>query len=100
MSKGMIPLACACMMLMGMVGMVVQRHNMIRIILCLELMMLGAQSYGVWLAYAMHMQSVHVLVMALMVIAAAEMAIALAIVIMLYGGCNQMDSDVYTQLKG
>ena len=98
-SSDMIPLSSVIVMVLGLVGMVLRRHNMISFILCLELMLLGAQTYGVWLAHALHQQAFQAWVLVVIVIAAVEMALSLAIFIMLYQRSNSIDSDHYTQLK-
>lgn len=95
----MVPFAALILMMMGMCGIVIRRHNMISIVLCVELMLLGAQSYGVWLAYVLKVQAIHAWVLAIMVVSAVETVLALSIIIALYQGSNKIDSDDYAQLK-
>lgn len=94
-----MPCASIIVTLLGVLGLVVQRRNMISMMLCLELVLLGLQSYGIWLSHALHLQDLHAWVLAVMVIAAVEMSLGLAIIIMIYQQTDSINSDDLMQLK-
>ena len=94
----MIPMSALLLGLMGLVGMVVHRKHMIMMLMCLELVLLGVETYGVYVGYSMHMVDMSLWVLAIMVIAALEIALALAIIIMLYHHGKSIDGDIYAKL--
>ena len=96
----MVAGSAGLLVVLGMIGMFVHRQHMIMMMMSLELMFLGVQTYGVYIGYSQGMVEMLVWVLAIMVIAALEVALGLAIIIMLYHNQKSIDSDDYAQLGG
>ncbi len=92
-------LVSAALFVLGLVGFLTRR-NLIIIFLCTELMFQGAGlaliAFG---RYHMN-HSGEVFVIFVLTIAAAEAALALALVVLLYRTKTTLDSEVWSSLKG
>jgi NADH-quinone oxidoreductase subunit K len=84
--------------LVGAVGFVIKR-NVIAMFLCVELM-LNAVNLS-FVAFAKHLNQVHgqIIVFLVMVVAAAEAAVGLAITIVLYRNRNTLSADDTDTMK-
>lgn len=81
-------------------GMIVNRKNIILLLMCIELMLLAINTNFVAFAYFLHQVVGELFVFFILTVAAAEIAIGLAILVLFYrarGSINVMDMD---SLKG
>ncbi len=91
-------LLCTLLFCMGVVG-VLFRRNFITIIMCIELML---NATNLLLAsFAAHNNNAdgQVMVFFIMVVAAAEVAVGLALMVMIYRNIKSVDMDILSQLK-
>lgn len=82
------------------VGLIVQRQNIIAILMCIELMLLAVSTLWITFGHAYGQIDGQIMVFFILAVAAAETAVGLAIIIAMY----RMHSSVKTQdianLKG
>jgi NADH-quinone oxidoreductase subunit K len=83
----------------GLLGVVIRR-NMLVMLMCMELMLNGVNLSLVTFAYQMGSTVGAVLVFLIFVVATAEIAIAIPIVLMLVKQKRTLDLGVFTSLKG
>ena len=83
---------------LGVIGVIVRR-NVIVVILCIELMMRGANLAFVSYGYFLNSMDGQLIVFFVMAVAAAEAAIGLAIVVMIYRNRESTDLDEVNLLK-
>ena len=84
---------------LGVVGMVVRR-DFITVLMCVELMLNGVNLAFVAFSRAAGTLDGQVLVFFVMVVAAAEAAVGLAIVIALHRTKDTLDVDAFNLMKG
>jgi NADH-quinone oxidoreductase subunit K len=87
------------MFAIGMVGVIIRR-NVLVMLMCMELMLNGVNLSLVTFAHQSGTTVGAVLVFLIFVVATAEIAIAIPIVLMLVKRKQTLDPDVYTDLKG
>ena len=87
------------MFALGLLGVIIRR-NVLVMLMCMELMLNGVNLSLVTFAHQMHSTVGAVLVFLIFVVAAAEIAIAIPIVLLLVRGKRSLDLDAYTDLKG
>jgi NADH-quinone oxidoreductase subunit K len=87
------------MFAIGMVGVIIRR-NVLVMLMCMELMLNGVNLSLVTFAHQSGTTVGAVLVFLVFVVAAAEIAIAIPIVLMLVKSKQTLDPDAYTDLKG
>ena len=87
------------MFAIGMVGVIIRR-NVLVMLMCMELMLNGVNLSLVTFAHQSGTTVGAVLVFLVFVVAAAEIAIAIPIVLMLVKRKHTLDPDVYTDLRG
>jgi NADH-quinone oxidoreductase subunit K len=87
------------MFAIGMVGVIIRR-NVLVMLMCMELMLNGVNLSLVTFAHQSGTTIGAVLVFLIFVVATAEIAIAIPIVLMLVRRKHTLDPDVYTDLKG
>jgi len=87
------------MFAIGMVGVIIRR-NVLVMLMCMELMLNGVNLSLVTFAHQSGTTVGAVLVFLIFVVATAEIAIAIPIVLMLVRRKRTLDPDVYTDLKG
>lgn len=85
---------------LGMAGMVINRKNIIVLLMCVELILLAVNTNFIAFAHFMNQQAGQIFVFFILAIAAAEAAIGLAILIVLYRNRNTIDADKLDMLKG
>lgn len=85
---------------LGFFGVIINRKNLISILLCIELMFLGVATN--FIIYASIYDAVGAKIMALMIIivTVAETAVGLAIVILIHKQQQHIDVTKLTRLKG
>ena len=83
----------------GLLGVVIRR-NMLVMLMCMELMLNGVNLSLVTFAYQMGSTVGAVLVFLIFVVATAEIAIAIPIVLLLAKSRRTLDADAFADLKG
>ena len=100
MDKAQLLLSLAvAMFAIGMVGVIIRR-NVLVMLMCMELMLNGVNLSLVTFAHQSGTTIGAVLVFLIFVVATAEIAIAIPIVLMLVKRKQTLDPDAYTDLKG
>jgi len=89
----------ATLFVLGLTGLVVRR-NLLVMLMCMELMLNGVILSLVVFAEQAASTTAAVLVFLVFVVAAAEIAIAVPIVLLLARHKHTLDLDAYTDLKG
>ena len=84
---------------LGLLGVIVRR-NVLVMLMCMELMLNGVNLSLVTFAHQSGTTVGAVLVFLIFVVATAEIAIAIPIVLMLVKRKQTLDPDAYTDLKG
>ena len=85
---------------LSLAGIIINRKNVIILLMCIELMLLAVNTNFVAFAQYLNAQAGEIFVFFILTVAAAESAIGLAILILLYrrrGSINVQDMDI---LKG
>lgn len=85
---------------LGLVGVVVNRRNVILLLICIELMLLGVNTNLVAFSHYYQATAGEIFVFFILTVAAAEAAIGLAIVLLLYRNRGNIDVNKMNQLKG
>ena len=83
----------------GLLGVIVRRNLMV-MLMCMELMLNGVNLSLVTFAHQMGEAVGAVLVFLIFVVATAEIAVAIPIVLLLVARKHSLDLGVYTDLKG
>ena len=84
---------------LGLVGVIVRR-NVLIMLMCMELMLNGVNLSLVTLAHQAASNVAAVLVFLVFVVAAAEIAIAIPVVLLLVRSKRTLDLGAYTDLRG
>lgn len=85
---------------LGLMGIVLNRRNVILLLVCIELMLLAVNTNFVALAHYYSATAGEVFVFFILTVAAAEAAIGLAIVMLLYRNRGNIDVNLMNHLKG
>lgn len=85
---------------LSMAGIVVHRKNVILLLVCIELMLLAVNTNFVASSHYYHDIAGQVMVFFILTVAAAEAAIGLSIVMLLYRNRASIDADRMNHLKG
>ena len=88
------------LVVIGFTGMFINKKNVVSLLMCLELILLGINTN--FIAFSNYWSDVdgQVFVFFILTVAAAEAAIGLALVVLLYRAKNTIDVDRLNQLKG
>lgn len=90
----------AIIFMIGLIGMVFNRNNLIAILMCIELMLLSVNINFVAIDHFLDLVDGQVMVFFILAVAASEAAIGLAIFIVLYQQHASIETDKFTSLKG
>lgn len=85
---------------LSLVGIVINRKNIILILMCVELMLLAVNTNFIAFSYFRGDVAGEVFVFFILTVAAAEAAIGLALVMLLYRNRHNIDVDKMNTLKG
>ena len=88
------------LMMISLLGMIINRNNIISLLMCIELMLLAVNMNFISASYWLSNIHGQVFVFFILTVAAAETAIGLAIVILLYRDKLSVDVSSLDQLKG
>ncbi|HAU0815915.1 TPA: NADH-quinone oxidoreductase subunit NuoK [Legionella pneumophila] len=85
---------------LSLVGIMLNRKNIILLLVCVELMLLAVNTNFIAFSHYYNEVSGQVFVFFILTVAAAEAAIGLAIVMLLYRNRGNIDVDKMNHLKG
>lgn len=85
---------------LSLVGIMLNRKNVILLLVCMELMLLAVNTNFVAFSHYFQDTAGQIFVFFILTVAAAEAAIGLAIVILLYRNRGNIDVDKMNHLKG
>lgn len=85
---------------LSLVGIVINRKNVILLLMCVELMLLAVNTNFIAFSHFLNDNAGEVFVFFILTVAAAEAAIGLAIVMLLYRNRSSIDVDRLNELKG
>ena len=85
---------------LGLIGMMLNRKNIILLLVCVELMLLAVNTNFIAFSHYYNEIAGQVFVFFILTVAAAEAAIGLAIVMLLYRNRGNIDVDKMNHLKG
>lgn len=84
----------------GFAGIIINRKNLIVLLMCIELLLLAANMNFVAFAQYLHLGMGEVFVFFILTVAAAETAIGLAILVLFYRARGNINVDEMNTLKG
>jgi NADH:ubiquinone oxidoreductase subunit K len=84
---------------LGMFGLIIRRISLIYTLISIELMFLGLNIVFIFLGFLFYIPFVHVIVLILLVLSAAEAAIVLSLIFLLYRYNQTIDLFILTALK-
>jgi len=90
----------AALFAIGVVGIVLNRKNMIVLLMSIELMLLAVNTNFISFAHMLGDVSSQIFVFFIMTVAAAEAAIGLAILVVLFRTMDTVDMDKLDNLQG
>jgi len=101
----MIPLSyylilAAIVFAISLAGMVINRKNLLILLMCVELMLLAVNMNFIAFAQYLQLGAGEIFVFFILTVAAAETAIGLAIIVLLYRRVGQISVQSLTHLKG
>ncbi len=101
----MIPLShylilAAIIFSIAMAGVVINRKSLITLLMCVELLLLAVNMNFVALSQYLHQLSGQIFVFFILAVAAAESAIGLAILVVIYRQRGNIQVDKLNELKG
>jgi len=85
---------------LSLVGIMLNRKNVILLLVCVELMLLAVNTNFIAFSHYYNSAAGEIFVFFILTVAAAEAAIGLAIVLLLYRNRGNIDVDKMNQLKG
>lgn len=85
---------------LGLAGIILNRKNVIILLMCIELLLLAVNSNFIAFSQFFNNISGQVFVVFILTVAAAEAAIGLAILMVLYRNINTIDVKSFNTLKG
>ncbi|MCP0912837.1 MULTISPECIES: NADH-quinone oxidoreductase subunit NuoK [Legionella] len=85
---------------LSLIGIILNRRNVILLLVCIELMLLAVNTNFVAFSHYYGSQAGEVFVFFILTVAAAEAAIGLAIVMLLYRNRGNIDVNKMNHLKG
>ena len=85
---------------LSLMGIVLNRKNVILLLVCIELMLLAVNTNFVAFSHYHAEKAGEIFVFFILTVAAAEAAIGLAIVMLLYRNRGNIDVNLMNQLKG
>src|SRR3989338_7360810 len=85
---------------LGLVGIIINRGNLIMLLMCIELLLLAANTNFIAFAQYFHDIAGEIFVFFILTVAAVEAAIGLAILVLLYRRKNTISVQALDALKG
>jgi NADH-quinone oxidoreductase subunit K len=84
----------------SLIGMVLNRHNLIVLLMCVELMLLAVNTNFILFSHFLNDLAGQIFVFFILAVAAAETAIGLAILIIIFRNKKTINVDELDSLKG
>ena len=84
----------------SLVGIVLNRHNLLVLLMCIELMLLAVNTNFVLFSHYLHDIAGQIFVLFILAVAAAEAAIGLAILILIFRHQKTINIDELDSLQG
>ena len=85
---------------LSIIGILLNRRNLIVLLMCVELMLLAVNTNFIAFAYYFHQTIGEIFVFFILTVAAAEAAIGLAILVVLFRQKSSIDIDDMAEMKG
>lgn len=85
---------------LGLIGIVVNRRNVIVVLMCIELMLLAVNTNFIYFSKVKDSVAGDAFVFFILTVAAAEAAIGLAIVMLLFRQKSSISTESFNQIKG
>ncbi len=93
-------LLSAILFAISVAGIIVNRKNVITLLMCIELMLLAVNTNFIAFSHFLQDPAGQVFVFFILTVAAAEAAIGLAIIVVLFRNRSTIDVEKINQLKG
>ena len=93
-------LLSACLFVVGIAGMFLNKKNIIMILMSIEIMLLAVNINFVSFSYYLHDLSGQIFSLFILTVAAAEAAIGLAIVVIFYRNNRSIEIEEVNKLRG
>ncbi len=93
-------LLSAILFAISVAGIIINRKNVITLLMCIELMLLAVNTNFIAFAHFLQDTAGQVFVFFILTVAAAEAAIGLAIIVVLFRNRSTIDVEQLNQLKG
>jgi len=93
-------LLSAILFAISVAGIIINRKNVITLLMCIELMLLSVNTNFIAFSHFLQDSAGQVFVFFILTVAAAEAAIGLAIIVVLFRNRATIDVDEINQLKG
>ena len=90
----------AMLFMISMYGLVLNRQNIISLLMCIELMLLAVNTNFIVFSNSFNLLSGQIFVLFILAVAAAESAIGLAIFVLMYRSKKSVDLNDMAELKG
>lgn len=84
----------------GLAGIVINRHNLVVLLMCVELLLLAVNTNFIAFSHYLHHIEGQIFVFFILTVAAAETAVGLAILMLLYRKRGTIEIDKMDMLKG
>lgn len=84
----------------SLAGIIINRKNMINLLMCLELLLLAVNTNFIAFSHFLSNNTGEIFVFFILTVAAAESAIGLAILVLMYRSLGSINVRVLSQLKG
>ena len=85
---------------LGLMGLAIHRHQLIKLLMCVELLLLAVNTQFIALSYYLDHLAAQIMVFFILTVAAAEAAVALAILVVLFRARGTIAVSALDQLKG
>lgn len=93
-------LLSAILFAISVAGIIINRKNVITLLMCIELMLLAVNTNFIAFSHFLQDSAGQVFVFFILTVAAAEAAIGLAIIVVLFRNRSTIDVEQINQLKG
>jgi NADH-quinone oxidoreductase subunit K len=93
-------LLSAILFAISVAGIIINRKNVITLLMCIELMLLAVNTNFIAFSHYLQDSAGQVFVFFILTVAAAEAAIGLAIIVVLFRNRSTIDVEKINQLKG
>jgi NADH-quinone oxidoreductase subunit K len=84
----------------GLAGIVINRHNLVVLLMCVELLLLAVNTNFIAFSHYLHNINGQIFVFFILTVAASETAVGLAILMLLYRKRGTIEIDKMDLLKG